>query len=143
MKLKEHYHDEIEKGMREALNHTLMSNEEKEHRIFQAVKYWADNNLSAQMCYLDESEFFRRCSHPELSDARCLYRMILKEVEAHNAKIRARRTLLENMLYKPKYLASSVLKGMRPPVKQLEILIIKNPDKNAYECYRLLMAETL
>ena len=116
-----------------------MNTEEKNQRQFKAVKYWADNNLSNQKCYLDQEEFFRRCIHPDLSDARCLYRMILKEVEAHNSKIETRRTLLNNMRYKSAYLSSSVFKGMDIPLKKLDSLITDNPDKNPYECYRLLM----
>ena len=113
-----------------------MDAQEKQHKIFQAVKYWADNALSNQKAYLYEEDFYRRCSHPDLSDARCLYRMIVKEVEAHNSKIQAKRTLLDNMRYKPKYLGSSIFSGLKVPVKEIEKFISENPDKSSYDCYR-------
>ena len=116
-----------------------MNTEEKEQRIFQAVKCWTDNTLSNQKCHLDQEEFFRRCDHPDLADARGLYRMILKEVESHNSKIQAKRTLLHNLRYKPKYLSSSIFSGMKIPLKDLEKLIVENEDKSPYECFRLLV----
>lgn len=116
-----------------------MEREEKEYRVFQAVKYWTDLQLSNQKCYLDENEFFKRCNHPDLSDARCLYRMILKEVESHNSKIQSKRNLLDNLKYKPKYLSSSIFSGLKVPIKELEKLVSENTDKTPYECYRLLV----
>lgn len=114
-----------------------MEKEEKERRVFQAVKCWTDSALSNQKCYLDEVEFYRRINHPDLSDARCLYRMIIKEVESHNSKIQSKRTLLDNMRYKVRYLSSSIFSGLKVPVKELEKLIVDNPDKSPYECYRI------
>lgn len=118
-----------------------MTNEEKQDRIFHAVRYWADTALANQMCYLDEAEFFRRCKHPDLEDARCLYRMILKEVEAHNAKLKAKRSLLNKMRYTHKYLASSLFAGLNIPLKQIEKIISEHPDKNTYEIYRELISK--
>lgn len=54
-----------------------MEKNEKDYRVFQAIKYWTDLQLSNQKCYLDESYFYEKCKHPDLSDARCLFRMIL------------------------------------------------------------------
>ena len=113
-----------------------MDAHEKQYRIFQAVKYWADNALAGQKCYLDDEYFFQRCHHPDLSDARCLYRMIIKEVDTHNAKIQARRTLLDNMRYKPKYLSSSVFAGLKVPIAEMEKYISENPERSSYDCYR-------
>ena len=115
-----------------------MDAHEKQYRIFQVVKYWADNALAGQKCYLDDEAFFRRCNHPDLSDARCLYRMIIKEVEAHNAKIQSKRTLLNNMKYKPKYLASNVFSGLKVPISEIERYIVANPEKSSYDCYRFV-----
>lgn len=116
-----------------------MDKEEKDYRVFQAIKYWTDLQLLDQKCYLDESYFYEKCKHPDLSDARCLFRMILKEVENHNSKIQSKRTLLTNLKYKPKYLSSSIFAGLKVPVKEIEKLIDANPDKSPYECYRLFV----
>lgn len=116
-----------------------MDRDEIDYRVFQAVKSWTKKELSNQKCYLDEEEFFKRCSHPDLSDARCLYRVILKEVESHNSRIQTKLTLLENLKHKPKYLSSGVFKGLTVPINELKKLIVDNPGASPYECYRLLV----
>jgi hypothetical protein len=56
-----------------------MTTEETKERIFYIIKYWCDHELGNQKCYLDVDEFYRRCKHPDLSDARVLYKMIERE----------------------------------------------------------------
>ncbi len=116
-----------------------MDTEKKLLVQFEIVRYWTENELSNQMTYIDENEFFRRVKHPELEDARCLYRMILKLIEEHNSKIKAKRTLLSNLKYSNKWMESRVFSGFRIPLKKIDELIKENPEKNSYEIYRMLL----
>ena len=112
---------------------------EQEEKKFQIIKYWVDNELSNRKCFIDEDYFFRCCKSPELSVSRVLFSLIKEDFEKLNSKIESRRTLLKNMRYKSKYLASNVFNGLKIPEMKIENLMKENSDKNSYEIYRLLV----
>ena len=104
---------------------------------FEVVTYWADQFLLSKMFFYDLKNLLSRLEDPELSDARCLTRMIQKEVDEFNSKIRTKRKLLSKLRYKTR-MTSNLFTGMPIPAKQIERLIEENPDKDSYEIFRLL-----
>jgi hypothetical protein len=116
-----------------------MNIEEKHKKQFEVVLFWVSNNLSEQRVFLDKEEFFRAIRHPALSDAQCLFRLIIKEVEHHNSKLQTKKALLNNLKYSSRYLSSKVFSGLNIPTRQIDELITKFPDKRAYDIYRMVM----
>lgn len=119
-----------------------MTNEEKQRKQFQIVKYWAGEQLSKRKAYVSEDQFRRlldELKDPELSDARCLFRMMVKEVDQHNAKIATKMTLLKNLKFSRNWDSSKVFSGMSIPFQAINNLIDKYPDKDDYQICRVLM----
>lgn len=115
-----------------------MTSEERQYRVFTVAKFLASDYFAHQKCYVSGNDILDQCQHADLSDARVLYRMFLKEIAEFNSKIKSKITLLDKMKYKSDYLSSVIFKESKPPVKAIEKIISENPEKTPYECYRLL-----
>ena len=119
-----------------------MNVEERKRKQFHIVKYWAGEQLSKRKAYVSEDQFRRfldELKDQELSDARCLFRMIVKEVDQHNAKIATKITLLHNLKFARNWSSSKVFAGMNIPNQMIDKLIEKHPDKDDYQIFRALM----
>ena len=119
-----------------------MTTEERHRKQFQIVKYWAGEQLSKRKAYVSEDHFRRlldELKDQELSDARCLFRMIVKEVDQHNTKIATKITLLRNLKFVRNWSSSKVFAGMSIPNRAIDNLIEKYPDKDDYQIFRALM----
>jgi len=121
-----------------------MTPEQKSQKLFVVAKYWATEELEKQKTSIGGEYSLERMQHNDLSDARCLLRMILKIIEEHNIRLNTKITLLRNLQYPRdwqspvKWQSSKVFSGMKLPIKQIEKLINDNPDKDYYEIYRML-----
>ncbi len=121
---------------------TKETTEERQRKQFQIVKYWAGEQLSKRKAYVSEDHFRRlldELKDQELSDARCLFRMIVKEVDQHNTKITTKITLLQNLKFARNWSSSKVFSGMNIPNRVIDNLIEKSPDKEEYQIFRALM----
>ena len=121
---------------------TKETTEERQRKQFQIVKYWAGEQLSKRKSYVSEDHFRRlldELKDQELSDARCLFRMIVKEVDQHNTKITTKITLLQNLKFARNWSSSKVFSGMNIPNRVIDNLIEKYPDKEEYQIFRALM----
>jgi len=119
-----------------------VTTEEKQRKQFQVTKYWAGEQLSKRKAYVSEDHFRRlldELKDQELSDARCLFRMMVKEVDQHNTKIATKITLLQNLKFGRNWNSSKVFSGMSIPNQFIDKLIEKYPDKEAYQIFRALM----
>ena len=74
----------------------------------------------------------------ELSDARCLIRMVKKEVDEYNKVLKTKQKLLKNYNYKANYMQSSLFAGLPIPIQKIKKLIEEHPDKTSYDIYRLI-----
>lgn len=112
-----------------------------EAKKFQIAKYWADNKLSEQKAYIfDEKRIWKQLNRKGLGDAQVLFKMMLKEINNHNAKIQKKKTLLDNLRWKGiNTFRSKVFSGLSLPLKTIDKLIKENPDKDSYEIYKLLV----
>ena len=118
-----------------------MNTEQKKEFIFHVVKYWASSQIQNKRSWVNPERYDtlqNELKHEELSDARCLLRMIFKEVDSYNTKIKAKVTLLENLKYKRNWEESSCFNGLKIPWKKIDELITNNPGKEVYEIFRLL-----
>ena len=104
---------------------------------FSVAKYWADNYLDNKICYFDPEHLLSELKEPELSDARCLVRMVKKEVDAYNSKIKAKRKLIANLKYKTNR-TSNLFAGIPIPKERIKKTVEENPDKTAFEIFYLL-----
>lgn len=124
-----------------------MTQEQKSQKLFVVAKYWATDELENQKTHIGGEYLMERIQHDDLSDARCLLRMILKLIEEHNTRLNIKITLLKNLSYPRdwqspvKWQSSKVFSGMMLPFKQIEKLISDNPDKDYYEIYRMLKGQ--
>jgi len=66
---------------------------------FKVIRLWADNFLSSKMFYFDYEHLLSQFKDPELSDARCLIKIVKKEADEFHAKIKTKRKLLQNLRY--------------------------------------------
>jgi len=98
------------------------------------AKYWADDYLQMKLRFLDHERLLSDFQDSELSDARCLVRMLKKEVDEFNAKIKAKRKLLS----RANSITSSVFTGMPVPIAKIKKLMEENPEKSAYEIFWLV-----
>ena len=119
-----------------------MNTEQKKEFIFHVVKYWASAQIQNKKSWVNPERydnFQQELKHDELADARCLLRMIFKEVDLYNAKIKAKVTLLENLKFKRNWEDSSCFNGLKIPWKKIDQLIAENPTMEVYQIYRLLI----
>jgi len=117
--------------------------EEKEVFQFRVVKQWADDELWKRRTPFTETgylytELINQLNDRELSDAKCLARILLKECESHNAKIATKRTILKNLRFSKNWMSSKVFSGMNLPLRAIDKLISENPEMSHYEIYKLL-----
>ena len=119
-----------------------MTTEERQRKHFQVVKYWAGEQLGKRKAYVSEDHFrrlFDELKDQELLDARCLFRMIVKEVDQHNTRIATKTTLLRNLKFARNWNESKVFAGISIPNQLIDKLIEKHPDKDDYQLFRALM----
>lgn len=62
--------------------------------------------------------------------------MIVKEVEAHNAALKTKETLLRNLRYSRKWLSSKLFHGLNIPYRKIDEYIAASPEADYYEIYR-------
>ena len=89
-----------------------MNTEQKDIFRFRVVKYWASEEIGKRRSWVDPERYRNlqdELKDKDLADARCLLKMIFKEVDAHNAKIKTKITLLDKMDYKRNWLSSTSL----------------------------------
>lgn len=119
-----------------------MTTEEKQRKQFQIVKYWAGEQLGQRKAYVTDDQFRRlldELKDHELSDARCLFRMIVNQVEEHNSKISTKMTLLRNLKFTRNWNSSKIFSGMIIPTASINRLIEKYPTQEDYQIFRMLM----
>ena len=112
-----------------------------EIKRFDVAKSWANRKLSEQKAIIwDEKRLWQQLNRTGLDDAQVLFRMMLKEVSNHNAKIQKKQTLLDNLRYKGiSTFKSKVFSGLSVPLRTIDKLIKENPDKDSYEIFKLLI----
>jgi hypothetical protein len=115
-----------------------MEKDELDQKVFEVVKSIANNRLAKQKCKIDEMYMYRQLEHPDLSDARVLFRMVAREVTAHNARLQTNRTIIGNMKYKSYYQKSTILSGLNIPYEAIRKYLEDNPTKSSYDCYRFI-----
>jgi hypothetical protein len=118
-----------------------MNTEQKDNFRFRVVKYWASEEIGKRRSWVDPERYRNlqnELKDKDLADARCLLKMIFKEVDAHNAKIKTKITLLDKMDYKRNWLSSTCFSGLSIPLRKIDDLITNNPGKEVYEIVKLL-----
>jgi len=88
-----------------------MTTEQKDELRFSVARHWACDKIDKQRCNYSPDYTLELLNHKGLEDARCLVRMIVKEVESHNSAIKSKQTLLRNLRYSRKWLSSSLQKN--------------------------------
>lgn len=116
-----------------------MTTEQKDEIRFRVARCMAKDELSNRRAYFDADYSLERLKGPDLEDARCLIRMIVKEVEAHNTAIRTKITLFDNLRYSSKWLSSKLFSGLNIPYRKIDEIITANPDVDYYEIYKKLI----
>ncbi len=108
---------------------------------FSVIKSWANHKLYEQKAIiLDEKRFSDQLNKKGLYDAQVLFKLLVKEVNNHNAKINKKQTLLENLRWKGiDTFRSKVFSGLSLPLRTIDKLIKENPDKDSYDIYKLLV----
>lgn len=117
-----------------------MTAEQKDEIRFRVAKCLAAAELSNRRAFFDMNYSMERLKGPDLEDARCLLRMIVKEVEAHNAALRTKETLLRNLRYSKTSLSSKLFSGLNIPYRKIDEFIAANPDEDYYEIYKKMIA---
>jgi len=116
-----------------------MTTEQKDEIRFRVARCLAKDGLNNRKAYFDAEWTMQKLKDPDLEDARCLIRMIVKEVEAHNAAIRTKITLLDNLRYSRKWSSSKLFSGLNIPYRKIDELIAANPELDYYEIYKKLI----
>jgi hypothetical protein len=121
----------------------MSTTEEKQLIRFKVVKQCADDELYQRRTLFIEDgylypEVMKQLMGKELSDARALLRILLKECESHNAKIATKRTILKNLRFSKNWMSSKVFSDLILPFRAIDKLIAENSDKSWYEIYKLL-----
>lgn len=106
----------------------------KDEVRFWVAKSLAKDKLSNRRGYFDDQHVLDRLRDPDLEDARCLVRMIKKEVAAHNAAIETKRSMIENLRYKQGW-RDSKLFPKDIPWRQIDKLIDEHPDWDYFKIY--------
>jgi len=122
-----------------------MDSEQKDILRFRITKCWVNEQIGKRRSFADADRykmFYEELRDKELSDARVLLKMIFKEVDSHNSKIKSKLTLLENMNYKRDWIKSKAFNEVGYiPIKQIDKLIDDNPDKDYYDIYRIFIGK--
>lgn len=113
-----------------------MTTEQKDEIRFRVAKCLATDELNNRRAYFDaDYNMERLLKGPDLEDARCLLRMIVKEVEAHNEALKTKETLLRNLRYSRTWLSSKLFSGMNIPYRKIDEYIAANPEADYYAIY--------
>jgi hypothetical protein len=112
-----------------------MLTEQKDEIRFRVARMIAKDELSNRRAYFDADYNLRVLKGPDLEDARCLLRMIVKEVESQNTAIRTKVTLIDNLRYSRKWTSSKLFSGLNIPYRKIDELIAANPDDDYYAIY--------
>jgi len=121
-----------------------MNTEEKSLKQFRVAKLWLDQYLSNLRTYVTIDSYSiqdisKKIKGKGLDDARCLLRMMVKECEAYDTRIKTQQTLLNKLKYSKDWLKSKVFAGNSIPFKQIDQLIEKYHDHGGYQIYRHVM----
>ena len=119
-----------------------MNTEQIEILKFRVVKNWAKEMLHKKTSYADAGRyttFQDELNKKGLEDAQVLLRMIFREVESYNAKIKTKISLIDRMNYTRKWEESACFKGLSIPHKEIDNLIKANPEKEYFDIVRMLM----
>lgn len=121
-----------------------MDTEEKSRKQFRVAKYWVNQYLGGLRTYIfmesnSVADISKRIRHKSLEDARCLLRMMVKECEAHDTRVKTQQTLLNKLTYSREWQKSRVFHGIDIPIREIDRLIEKYPTTDEYEIYRHLM----
>lgn len=121
-----------------------MDTEEKSRKQFRVVKYWVHQYLRDRITYITMESYSvvdisKKIGHKSLEDARCLLRMMVKECEAHDTRVKTQETLLNKLTYSREWQKSRVFHGIDIPTREIDRLIEKYPTTDEYEIYRHLM----
>ena len=119
-----------------------MTTEQKDEFRFRIVKYWASEEISKRKSYATNERYFSLnadLKDKELADARTLLKLMFQEVENHNAKIKSKLTLLNNLNYKRNWLSSNCFSGLSIPLKRIDEFVTANPEMEVYQIVKLLM----
>lgn len=111
----------------------------KDELRFLIARSFASSELDNRHCNFSPAYIFDQLRDKDLEDARCLLRMITKEVEAHNSAIRAKLTLLRNLRYSSKWILSKLFSGLNIPYRKIDEMIAANPDTDYYEIYKKMI----
>ena len=116
-----------------------MTTEQKQEMTVNVIIAYAKHIYYERKVNSNLDETLRRVTQPGLEDAQCLIRLAVKEMNAHNAKMDTKISLLEKLRRSDKYLQSNLFAGISIPVRKIEKLIDEFPDKGYYEIYRMLI----
>lgn len=109
-----------------------------ECRVFQLYKDLANSEVNKAWLSIDRSFEKKLESMPELHDAKVLYRLFLREIDEHNAKIQAKMKAISNLKYQGgKSYKSKLFNGVfhSLSIAQIRQVVENNPDKTNYEMY--------
>jgi len=112
-----------------------MTTDQRDELLFRVARIIAKDELGNQRAYIDADYNMKGLKGPDLEDARCLLRMIVKEVEANNAAIKTKITLLDNLRYSSKWISSKLFSGLNIPYRKIKETIAANPDADYYAIY--------
>lgn len=113
-----------------------MTTEQKDEIRFRVSRCLAKDELNNRRAFFDADYSVKGIMGPGLEDARCLLRMITKDVESHNSAIRTKITLIDNLRYSSKWLSSKLFSGLNIPYRKIDELIAANPNDDYYEIYK-------
>jgi len=116
-----------------------MTADQKDEIRFRVARCLAKDELTNRRAFIDIDYGIRGLKGPDLEDARCLFRMIVKEVETHNSAIRTKITLFDNLRYSSKWLSSKLFSGLNIPYRKIDELITANPEADYYEIYKKMI----
>lgn len=113
--------------------------EQKDEIRYRVAKCLASDELNNRRAYFDADYNLQRLKGPDLEDARCLLRMIVKEVEAHNAALKTKESLLRNLRYSRTWMTSKLFSGLNIPYRKIDELITANPEADYYAIYKKMI----
>lgn len=115
-----------------------MTTDEKRFFIVKALAKDYISDCTAILGQGQIEDFNRALRFEELSDAKTLFKMVLKEVNAYNGKLSTKRTLIENLVYSRIWRDSKLFNNISLPYKKIDDLLKLHPEKDYYDIYLLL-----
>jgi ribonuclease HI len=109
-------------------------NQNQDEKIFNVVKTALKEAAHSSISSFNADYISTHLNHKGLEDAQVLLRMIKREVEAHNAKVRAFITRIENTPYSQNWRNSFIGKN-EIIVKKAIKSVAEAAEKDYYEIY--------